>query len=80
MSTYNIDIIKEDKINSLFIKANSEILKTANLKNVPELEFKNVLIDQWQKKFEAELIFENLIPSKIKFKNHADLINFLMKW
>ena len=75
-----INIIENQTINPIFVRANSVIIKTVSIKYDNEDLYRQALIVMWAEKFNAELVFENKIPKCIKFSSHADLLNFLMKW
>jgi predicted metal-dependent hydrolase len=81
MST--IFIVESNKINAVFVKANSALLKKykENFQKASTIESKlALLIKYWEKEYKATLIKQDDVVSQIEFKNSKDLTLFSLRW
>lgn len=79
MSTYSISVIKDEKVNSMFVKANSFVLKkhSSKFNNHTSQDLKVELLKQlWNEEFSANLVFENLTPVEIQFSKQSHMLLF----
>ena len=77
-SKLSISLTHRDKINAIFVKANSYILTKYSDRFKDESIVKSkLLIECWDKEFKAELDLESLIVS---FRRKQDMTMFLLTW
>jgi hypothetical protein len=83
MRQLTIPIITDTKINSIFLKANSYVLKKHNdrFNNIKNYEEKlNLLKSLWGTEFFADLITDNETPISIQFHNENSMTLFFFKF
>lgn len=78
-----IPLIKNNKINSTFVKANSYILKKykSEFNEIVSFELKIELLKKfWEDEFAADLIIENITPTAIRFSNKSRMLLFSLNF
>lgn len=75
-----LSTIRDSKIAGYFVKANKDIIESnQDFLNDPVDKF-DLLIKEWQLKYNALLLFEQGIIAKIKFATYHDKMIFLLKF
>ena len=64
-----LDLVKNDKVNNAFVRANKHVIDTYNVKSFEELQ------NAWYKEFNCTLTDQKLI-----FQNDRLLSVFLLQW
>lgn len=80
MNDYTINIFEDGKINAMFVRANSNLIKLHN--EIHSKEDKNLYLESlWEKDYNAFLIKEDKDHwTKIKFLDSRTLTMFQLKW
>jgi hypothetical protein len=79
MSSYAISVIKDKKVNSMFVKANSFVLKkhSSKFNNHTSQDLKIKILKQlWKDELSADLVFDGCTPVEIYFSNKSHMLLF----